>query len=809
MDKMEHLRELLNDTKERLISEGCYLLGNRGYENLRDMKTYEIAFQDCIEKVFPDNAWWQVTNYWDIFQDILSGSNADEVINHIIEHCSEYDDRESGRFNDWDFEEDLDTPSSYAKDRKEYQDRLKHLKDLYDMEPGDLTDDELEELKRAGMLDEYFFYDAEEEGEVKEPVKSKNIKDVPGFIGLNTFEAVREFTRNCNGKWDVGYDKKYFDLYTDKGYKFVGNPDTCELATVDADGNFIDRFDKDDRRVSESLQEGKIGNILAPGKKMDKLLGKYKGTVVYKKSANKSNAEKDFKSIKEAVKFAKETSTLNEVEYVLIEVDNSIKNDDAFKEISKVFKNITSYIAKYRGGKAVANFIQNILSTADKLTKEGKIKSKWGLEDESDTDDGGDSDGSGDDTTGDKPTPPTDGGTDGKPSPAPNPTPNPNPPTGGGDDTTGGGDEGPVEPKPKKDKYRLFDDNGKTISHSENIDKLRKLRDRINSNSKSVIKDKDGNIVESCGKGKKKIKESWEGEGIIDDLVDRGKYYVDEGHDVDDAVSNAIDEGLIYSADILALAQHYGTLPDDSDLINDYYEQLFDDVYSELSHYAKEKQEEEQVELLVQYAGDDEASFEDYYDSVEDAVDYAESMDDIVHYQVVDSEGNIVAEDDWEDRDFDESLKEDNTINIDKVEVNQPNVKVGKGHGHHDQHKLSHHEKHKDMVEDVRDDKPLTKSPYKSIIGEYFEYSMDWEFLDIVASVLNGIDMEEAKEKRDDLFDLCWEAVDSELIYTEDQWTVFIEYIGSPSEVDSNSWDSAFEEFTRDIENIVLKIIGE
>lgn len=34
------------------------------------------------------------------------------------------------------------------------EDRLKHLKDLYDMEPGDLTPAELKELRDAGMLEE-------------------------------------------------------------------------------------------------------------------------------------------------------------------------------------------------------------------------------------------------------------------------------------------------------------------------------------------------------------------------------------------------------------------------------------------------------------------------------------------------------------------------------------------------------------------------------------------------------------------------------------------------------------------------------
>ena len=79
----------------------------------------------------------------------------------------------------------------------------------------------------------------------------------------------------------------------------------------------------------------------------------------------------------------------------------------------------------------------------------------------------------------------------------------------------------------------------------------------------------------------KSVKESWEGESIIDDLIDRAKSLIEEGHDADDAVSEAIDEGLIYTDDIFALAQHYGSI-DDSTLLESYYEDLYSDIYNGL-----------------------------------------------------------------------------------------------------------------------------------------------------------------------------------------------------------------------------------
>lgn len=54
-------------------------------------------------------------------------------------------------------------------------------------------------------------------------------------------------------------------------------------------------------------------------------------------------------------------------------------------------------------------------------------------------------------------------------------------------------------------------------------------------------------------------------------------------------------------------------------------------------------------ELLVQYVDTDEAAYEGYFDSLEEAEEYVLEMDDIVHYQIYDDDGEIVAEDEWED----------------------------------------------------------------------------------------------------------------------------------------------------------------
>jgi len=87
MDKLETLRKELERAKEELHNKGFHYDGHvNSYEDLRNVKPFEIAYQDVIEKIWPDDAWWQVTNYWDIFDAMMSGINDEEIIDEIIKH---------------------------------------------------------------------------------------------------------------------------------------------------------------------------------------------------------------------------------------------------------------------------------------------------------------------------------------------------------------------------------------------------------------------------------------------------------------------------------------------------------------------------------------------------------------------------------------------------------------------------------------------------------------------------------------------------------------------------------------------------
>lgn len=110
----------------------------------------------------------------------------------------------------------------------------------------------------------------------------------------------------------------------------------------------------------------------------------------------------------------------------------------------------------------------------------------------------------------------------------------------------------------------------------------------------------------------------------------------------------------------------------------------------------------------------------------------------------------------------------------------------------------------KPLTED--NEKPLTKSPYKNIIGKQFDYTFDFDFLDIVADIIDRIDFEDYKEA-EDKFDFVYEELDSSLTSINDQWQVLQWYVPAPADLDSSSWTEALDSFTNELVEICDKIV--
>lgn len=98
-------------------------------------------------------------------------------------------------------------------------------------------------------------------------------------------------------------------------------------------------------------------------------------------------------------------------------------------------------------------------------------------------------------------------------------------------------------------------------------------------------------------KAGKKVVEEFEGSpdasAIIDDLIDRAKliYKEQDDSDIDEAVSEAIDDGLIYYADIIKLADAYGVI-DYGELEDKFIDDLSDEMRTKLEHMLAEEDDE-------------------------------------------------------------------------------------------------------------------------------------------------------------------------------------------------------------------------
>lgn len=91
------------------------------------------------------------------------------------------------------------------------------------------------------------------------------------------------------------------------------------------------------------------------------------------------------------------------------------------------------------------------------------------------------------------------------------------------------------------------------------------------------------------------------------------------------------------------------------------------------------------------------------------------------------------------------------------------------------------------------------ESPYRRIIAEHFDYTGNFDFLDIVSNIINRI--EDFSNDED-----IWNAIDLELIYTFQEWEIAMYYCSSPRDCD---WQNVIESLYSDIYSICNKIMEE
>lgn len=127
-----------------------------------------------------------------------------------------------------------------------------------------------------------------------------------------------------------------------------------------------------------------------------------------------------------------------------------------------------------------------------------------------------------------------------------------------------------------RDRYR--NESLKSRKKSKNLKES--LKRKFNKSLKEAVKKNNG---------KKPLKESYS--DVFQDLVWRAESFMDDSYTKDDAIMRAIDDGLIYTRDIIDVAYHYGAI-NDSELLNNCFEDLYSDLYSAVRDEDEDEEEE-------------------------------------------------------------------------------------------------------------------------------------------------------------------------------------------------------------------------
>ena len=231
----------------------------------------------------------------------------------------------------------------------------------------------------------------------------------------------------------------------------------------------------------------------------------------------------------------------------------------------------------------------------------------------------------------------------------------------------------------------IEDDKGNTTDYQpefeqSQLDKILKEGKSMKLIKESATLSSKGKkaLKESFNKNSKKLNETFAGMDVIDDLVDRAMGYVRDDYSAEDAIHQAIDDGLIYTKDIIDLAEHYGVI-DTNELFDRFYEDLFNDMYTNVTKQIEsDEEDEEELNGDVTEALTESVDAKSLADFIQDAINglkkdatgtYYYRLGGRFHYVLGTS--NFAAATEWSEEDLKElALAQDGNPIVGKIAVN-------------------------------------------------------------------------------------------------------------------------------------------
>ena len=263
---VEKLDEASDGTKQltKALFDAVHTLERKGERNI---KAYEYALQDVIEKQFPDSLWWQVTDcdiFWSLFNDKDPEKTVIEIVKGIrpefkeetirVESALDESEKlEEGASNFWTMQnfpllvfDDYDSVYDrvYDMTKEELGDEIEDEYDIVDSSKFEeiwekyfdyctLTDEEQLDLQKD--IDEFnrnikaMRYEKEEEDEGFYPDVKVEIK--PGY-----YEAAQIYVDNEKNlaDWQIEQIKSFFDEmgYENVEYHVVDGRMPCAIAVI-------------------------------------------------------------------------------------------------------------------------------------------------------------------------------------------------------------------------------------------------------------------------------------------------------------------------------------------------------------------------------------------------------------------------------------------------------------------------------------------------------------------------------------------------------------------------------------------------
>lgn len=297
MNKLELLKQKLEQARKELNEKGYSyspeMYSKGGYNELMKIKPFEIAYQDVIEELWPDNAWWQVTNYWDIFDAMAFEGFTDEtVIDEIIKHVDSAFLEESCKIDEGDnsFKEIETKCGCKIEDGHTVSEYMKKYGDEY--ENGELWDYSLEDFKNGAIEPQkglVYWLVKDRDGELRVFETTEECKECSEGCkslkeGTSNFGWLRNFpllvfytydeiidrmkydpdypqlddftTDKGNGDFHVDYDA-YYDACDKFEEEYWGKIDTAVLDEdqVEQLEDAIYDFNEETKRIAEDLYD--------------------------------------------------------------------------------------------------------------------------------------------------------------------------------------------------------------------------------------------------------------------------------------------------------------------------------------------------------------------------------------------------------------------------------------------------------------------------------------------------------------------------------------------------------------------------